>query len=255
MPDMKTYLRLLVMTFMPALPAFTLMHAMAGYTQPVPEPEAPATELQEESPPLVPQEDTAMDATVSSGNLPAGTVPAYDAALLQSINDGIALLAAAESTSVYLSADIVDVFDRVIQGYGGDVYYIAYSNGTDAYTGVMYVAPELEVDGTTYTLTGGIRRIEYYRTQVGSAYSYRFRNVDFLDTASESWTIEESVTNVMYYTNFVPGYPVLGASGASPDPAVKHLLTALFAFQLFAWCFQRVKNAVRGFTGRRKDDG
>lgn len=109
------------------------------------------------------------------------------------------------SNAGYISSTILDTFDRVLRQYEYD-YYCAYRSGSDSYSAVLYLSDTYNFDGSTLYLDDSLR-VELYRTNTGSGYG----NYEYYYSTGEAGDIEIGFdTDLMYYTNCVPGYPALG---------------------------------------------
>lgn len=115
------------------------------------------------------------------------------------------------SSSGYLSASALDVFDRVIYGYNYD-YYIAFRYDTDNYNSRMYLSNVMEISGNNVILKD-VLAVQLYRVYYSSTRTYTYHY-----SISSPGDVSVSMSgNLLYYTNCVPGYPVLGQ-----DPAPGH---------------------------------
>lgn len=156
--------------------------------------------------------------TVSGGDAagsPVSTLTADDVAAvmtatldenLSTLQDDVSYLAGETASSAgYISSTILDTFDRVLQQYEYD-YYCAYRSGSDSYSAVLYLSDTYTYDGSTLYLDDTLR-VELYRTNTGTGYS----NYEYYYSTSGAGDIEiDFDTDLMYYTNCVPGYPALG---------------------------------------------
>lgn len=123
------------------------------------------------------------------------------------INENLERLIQAQASSTgYLSTTIVDAFDRVVQGNNYD-YYIAFRNSSDAYTAVMYLSDKFSKSGNSILLQDAMA-VSFYRSYSGNTYYYYYQ-------VSYPGDVQVNMNgNLMYYTNCVPGYPILGQEPA-----------------------------------------
>lgn len=105
------------------------------------------------------------------------------------------------STSSYLSTTQLDLFDRILDG-GDYRYYIGYRTGSDSYGAVLYACDEVNISGNTITLISPMQ-FQLYRTYSGNTYYYYFTHNQL---ANDTVSINN---NILYYTNIMPGYPLL----------------------------------------------
>lgn len=141
--------------------------------------------------------------TLSADDVAAVVSDTLDSNLATLQSDVSYLAGETASSAGYISSTILDTFDRVLQQYEYD-YYCAYRSGSDSYSAVLYLSDTYSYDGNTLYLDDTLR-VELYRTSSGN-YNYQY----YYGT-SEAGDIEIGFdTDLMYYTNCVPGYPALG---------------------------------------------
>lgn len=109
------------------------------------------------------------------------------------------------STSSYLSTTQLDLFDRILDG-GDYRYYIGYRTGSDSYGAVLYACNEVNISGNTITLISPMQ-FQLYRTYSGNTYYYYFTHNQLIN---DTVNINNSI---LYYTNIMPGYPLLAKQG------------------------------------------
>lgn len=172
----------------------------------------------------------------------AGDVPAVDPflpdPLLLDIQEDIARIVQAQaSTEGYLSASALDVFDRVVSGYSYD-YYCAFRYDNDSYNAIMYLSDDIENSGSSVVLSDAVS-VRLYRVYSSSerSYSYHYMMQDVGDVSVNF------ADGLMYYTNCVEGYPILGdVSVPGKYPSWVILLCGMAVFCLLAGFFRRKKN-------------
>ena len=151
--------------------------------------------------------------------------------LLDSNSDAVPVVLSEEVTAAILAASpaggtigssTLDYFDRITSGLSADCKYIAYRTSTDnSYDAVLYYGEDYEVSGNMITFGDDAVQVEVERVST-SGYNQEtyYRATDISDT---SVSFNQSGT-VLYYTNAVPGYPVLG--GYKQPEGTAPLLTA-----------------------------
>lgn len=130
-------------------------------------------------------------------------VEMYDISVL---SDGITYLASeAASSAGYISSTILDSFDRVVEQLEYD-YYCAYRTGSDSYAAVLYLSDSFDIVNNTLNFDDAYR-VELYRTSTGSGYNY-----EYYYSSSSAGDVDIIIdSDLMYYTNCLPGYPALGS--------------------------------------------
>ena len=151
--------------------------------------------------------------------------------LLDSNSDAVPVVLSEEVTAAILAASpaggtigssTLDYFDRITSGLSADCKYIAYRTSTDnSYDAVLYYGEDYEVSGNMITFGDDAVQVEVVRVST-SGYNQEtyYTATDISDT---SVSFNQSGT-VLYYTNAVPGYPVLG--GYEQPEGTAPLLTA-----------------------------
>lgn len=146
--------------------------------------------------------------------------------LLDSGDSGVAVVLEDEVTAAILAnspaggsigSSTLDYFDRVVSGLPADAAYVAYrTSADDSYDAVLYYGHDYTVSGNMIIFSDAVElEVERVNTSgYNNETNYYFSQVD--DT---SVTFSQSGP-VIYYTNAVPGYPVLGgyvrATGHAP---------------------------------------
>lgn len=135
-----------------------------------------------------------VEATVSDGDAADNTVYVQ---MLESMQ-----LLADSSQQGYLSSNLVNVFDRLVDN-GSYRYYVAYrGNNEDSNSGYLYLSNKLN----GWQLEE-CQVIHMYRVSTGNNYEYTYHyDVSYDD--SEWFNLGNGS---LYYTNIAPGYPSLGS--------------------------------------------
>ena len=98
---------------------------------------------------------------VSAGDaVPAsGAYAAYDD--VAAMSDGIMLLASdSAAANGYLSSTILDLMDRIVDGYGSDYEYLGFrTSQDDSYSAVLYIGRMVPVPGIWYLLRVMLSRL------------------------------------------------------------------------------------------------
>lgn len=122
-------------------------------------------------------------------------------------------LLASTPASGSLSSSTIDYFDRLVDGLPSDYCYVAFRNDSDdSYAGSIVYGDDYDVSGNTVVFGEGAVEIAVSRSS-GSSYS-SYITYDASDASDSVVNLGQSGT-ILYYTNAVPGYPILG-SGARP---------------------------------------
>ena len=133
------------------------------------------------------------------------------------------------------SSSALDVFDRVVSGYSYD-YYCAFRYDSDSYNALMYLSDDIQASGSSVLLEDPLC-VRLYRTYNNSTRAY-----DYHYSVSSPGDVSVSLSgSLMYYTNCVEGYPVLGGlpspGGYSPQSII--LWFWLILGFVFVWRFSR----------------
>lgn len=122
-----------------------------------------------------------------------------------------AVLLASSPASGSLNSSTIDYFDRLVSGLPSNYCYVAFRNNTDdSYAGTIIYGKDFDCNGDTIVFGKGAVEIDVSRV-TGSGYS-SYIHYDALD-ASDSYVDISQSGNILYYTNAVEGYPILGDSG------------------------------------------
>lgn len=140
------------------------------------------------------EEEVIFEESVSDGDSVDDTVYVQ---MLESMQ-----LLADSSQQGYLSSNIVNVFDRLVDG-GSYRYYVAYrGNGEDSNSGYLYLSNK--VNGNQLE---ECQVIHMYRVNTGNNYEYTYHYDVYYDDA-EYFNLGNGS---LYYTNISTGYPSLGS--------------------------------------------
>lgn len=122
-----------------------------------------------------------------------------------------AVLLASSPASGSLNSRTIDYFDRLVSGLPSDYCYVAFRNSSDdAYAGTIIYGKDYDCNGNTVVFGKGAVEIDVSRVS-GSGFSSYIR-YNALD-ASDSYVDISQSGNILYYTNAIEGYPILGDSG------------------------------------------
>ncbi len=154
--------------------------------------------------------------TVSSNNLEIEADPS-EVAFLDSGDSGVPVVLAEEVTAAILAASpasgsigssTLDYFDRIVSGLPADYKYIAYrTSSDDSYDAVLYYGNDFEVSGNVITFGDHTTEIEVVR---GNTSGYNSETFYYATDVSDTSISFSQSNSVLYYTNAVSGYPVLG---------------------------------------------
>lgn len=122
-----------------------------------------------------------------------------------------AVLLASSPASGSLNSSTIDYFDRLVSGLPSNYCYVAFRNNTDdSYAGTIIYGKDYDCNGNTIVFGQGAVQIDVSRVYDSS--SSRYIHYDAID-ASDSYVDISQSGNILYYTNAVEGYPILGDSG------------------------------------------
>lgn len=122
-------------------------------------------------------------------------------------------LAVNSPASGSLNSSTIDYFDRLVDGLPLDYGYVAYRNSSDdAYAGTIIYGKDWETSGNSVVFGEGAISIDVSRV-TGSGYT-NYITYDASDASNSVIGLNQSGT-ILYYTNAVEGFPILG-SGARP---------------------------------------
>ena len=112
-----------------------------------------------------------------------------------------------------IGSSTLDFFDRVASGLPSHYAYIAYRiDADDSYDAVLYYGHLSENTGDSITFSDG-KKITVLRESSG----YSTTQIDYISEDISDVSVSFSLdSSVLYYTNAVPGYPLLGGYNA-PD--------------------------------------
>lgn len=139
-----------------------------------------------------------------------------------------AALLASTPAAGSLNSSTIDYFDRLVDGLPSDYGYVAYRNSSDdAYAGTIVYGEDWDCNEDTVVFGEGAIAIDVSRV-TGTGYSNYVR-YDASDASDSVISLSQS-GSILYYTNAVEGYPVLGAGSRPFDIApflVVGLITAM----------------------------
>lgn len=150
--------------------------------------------------------------------------------LLDFGDSGVPVVLSEEVTAAILAASpaggtigstTLDYFDRITSGLPADYKYIAYRTNDNSYDAVLYYGRDYEISGNMITFEDDAKQVEVERAS-SSGYNQETYYYSY-DVSDVSVSFNQSGT-VLYYTNVVPGYPVLG--GYEQPVGLAPLLTA-----------------------------
>lgn len=128
--------------------------------------------------------------------------------VLYSEGDLTAIVYAITPAGGTLGSSTLDYFDRIVSGLPSDYVYIAYrTDSTNSYNGILVFSEDYDVINNRIsfdecTLIEVVRETGAGSNNVTNYYSSTESDIDV------NFDIDGSV---VYYTNAVPGYPVLGS--------------------------------------------
>lgn len=118
------------------------------------------------------------------------------------------VLLANSPASGSLSSSTIDYFDRLVSSLPSDFKYVAYRNDSeDSYAGTIIYGDDYDVSGNTVVFGEGAKGVDVSRYS-GSGYQ-NYISYDTYDATDTTLSLTDSGT-ILYYTNAIEGYPVLG---------------------------------------------
>lgn len=140
-------------------------------------------------------------------------------------------LLASSPASGSLNSSTIDYFDRLVDGLPSDYGYVAYRNSSDdAYAGSIIYGKDWDCNDNTIVFGEGATEIDVSRV-TGTGYS-SYISYDSSDASNSVITVNQS-GSILYYTNALEGFPILG-SGARPFDIAPFLVVGLIS--AFAVC-------------------
>jgi len=131
-----------------------------------------------------------------------------DGVMLLSEEVEAALLASTPAAGS-LNSSTIDYFDRLVDGLPADYGYVAYRNSSDdAYAGTIVFGEDWDYNENSVVFGSGAVEIDVSRV-TGTGYSSYIKYEAF--DASDSVVSLSQSGSILYYTNVVEGYPILGA--------------------------------------------
>lgn len=164
--------------------------------------------------------DEVGDMLLDPENVPENVVEteteASNVGLLDSGDAGVAVVLEENVTAAILAAtpaggsigsSTLDYFDRVVSGLPSDAAYIAYRTNTDdSYDAVLYYGDDYRISDNVIIFENAV---ELEVDRVSSSGYNNETNYYFTEVSDVSLTFSQAGP-VIYYTNAVVGYPVLG---------------------------------------------
>lgn len=131
-----------------------------------------------------------------------------------------ALLAQTPATGS-LNSSTINYFDRLVSGLPNDYGYVAFRNDSqDAYSGTIIYGKDYDYNNGTVVFGKGAVEVDVSRVSTsGSNNTIRYESMD----ASDSYVQLRQSGTILYYTNAVEGYPILG--GTARPVGMDSLLT------------------------------
>lgn len=112
-----------------------------------------------------------------------------------------------------IGSTTLEYFDRIVSGLPQDYKYVAYRTNTDdSYDAILYYGRKFDIDGNVITFGKDTKEVIVDRVST-SGYN-NITNYYSADASHVSVEFEQN-GSVIYYTNAVPGFPVLGGYNQS----------------------------------------
>ena len=107
-----------------------------------------------------------------------------------------------------IGTSTLEYFDRIISGLPSDVVYIAYkTSSTSNYDGVLYSSDDYEVNGNVVSFGDDTKEVRVVR----SSYNGQNNVTQYYESDADGAAIGFDMDgDIVYYTNAVAGYPILG---------------------------------------------
>lgn len=152
-----------------------------------------------------------------------------DTGIMLLSDEGIAALAINAPAAGSLNSSTIDYFDRLVDGLPSDYIYVAYRySEDDAYAGTIIYGEDYDTNEYSIVFGEGAVQIDVSRvTGTGYASYIQYEKFD----ASDSVVSLSQSGNILYYTNAMVGYPILGSGARALEiaPFVAVGLIAAFA--------------------------
>ena len=107
-----------------------------------------------------------------------------------------------------IGTSTLEYFDRIVSGLPNDVVYIAYkTSSTSNYDGVLYYSDDYEVNGNVVSFGNDTKEIRVVR----STYNGQNNVTQYYESDADGAAIGFDMNgDIVYYTNALAGYPILG---------------------------------------------
>ena len=109
------------------------------------------------------------------------------------------------AAEAYLSATLIDVMERVVNGKPFCKYVAYRTSYDDTNAGTLVYGTRCHTTGTQITVENGYL-VEYYRYRYNTSSQWQYR---YTVTPVDSYTVRYGA-NTLLYTNCLSGYPTLG---------------------------------------------
>lgn len=131
-----------------------------------------------------------------------------------------------------MSSNTLTYFDRVVDGLPDYYKYVAFADdSSDSYSGVLVYGSDYKISGNTI-LFNNAYVVSVYRVRQGVTSSY-YTYYSHSTISNKSFNLPATST-VLYYTNAVDGFPVLGYGLNTPQNSIStYLCVAVFLSVLF----------------------
>lgn len=127
--------------------------------------------------------------------------------------DDLAALAINAPAAGSLNSSTIDYFDRLVDGLPSDYVYVAYRYSIDdAYAGSIIYGEDYDTNNNSIVFGEGAVQIDVSRVN-GTGYS-SYIEYEKLDASNSVVSLSQS-GNILYYTNALVGYPILGSGARS----------------------------------------
>lgn len=131
-----------------------------------------------------------------------------------------------------MASNTLTYFDRVVDGLPDYYKYVAFAdNASDSYSGILVYGSDYKISGNTITFNNA-DVVSVYRVRQGTTSTY-YTYYSHSTISNKSFSLPATST-VLYYTNAVDGFPVLGYGLNTPQNSIStYLSVAVFLAVLF----------------------
>lgn len=131
-----------------------------------------------------------------------------------------------------MASNTLTYFDRVVDGLPDYYKYVAFAdNSSDSYSGTLVYGSDYKLSGNTITFNNA-DVVSVYRVRQGTTSTY-YTYYSHSTISNKSFTLP-STSTVLYYTNAVDGFPVLGYGLNTPQNSFStYLCVSVFLAVLF----------------------